>query len=71
MAALGLPCCQWAFSGCSEPGPLSACGARASLVVERGLQGVGSVTVVCCPETWGLFPDQGAHPCSLHWWVDS
>ena len=42
MAALGLRCCAWAFSSCSERGLLfvAACGLLivvASLVVEHGL----------------------------------
>ena len=30
LAALGLCCCSWAFFSCSERGPLSSCGVRAS-----------------------------------------
>ena len=30
LAVLGLRCCVWAFSGCSERGLLSSCGAQAS-----------------------------------------
>ena len=30
MAALGLCCCAWGFSSCSEQGLLSSCGAQAS-----------------------------------------
>ena len=42
MAALGLHCCTWAFSGCGEPGPLfiavrGLLTAVASLVAEHGL----------------------------------
>ena len=42
LAALGLRCCAWAFSGCGERGLLfvAVCGlliAVASLVVEHGL----------------------------------
>ena len=70
MAALGLHGYPWAFSSCSERGLLSACGAWAALVVECGLQGVGSVIVVCCPEACGLFPE-GSHPCPLRWQMDS
>ena len=40
LAALGLPCCLQAFSSCSKRGPLSSCGAQASLVAEHGLWGV-------------------------------
>ena len=30
LTVLGLPCCAWAFSSCSEQGLLSSCGAWAS-----------------------------------------
>ena len=30
LAALGLPCCPWAFSSCPEQRLLSSCGVRAS-----------------------------------------
>ena len=47
---LGLHCYTWAFSSCSEWGPLFAVGnglliAVASLVVKHGLQSVGSAVV--------------------------
>ena len=48
--------------------------AVASLVVEHGLQGTGSVVVVyglSCPVACGIFADQGSNPCPLHWQADS
>ena len=51
MAALGLRCCAWAFSSCSERashcGGFSCCGAwalgtRASVAVAHGLSSCGS-----------------------------
>ena len=46
LAALGLCCCAWAFSSCSERGPLFVAVRRllievASLVAEHGLQACG------------------------------
>ena len=46
LAALGLRCCAWAFSSCSEWGLLSSCGVQvshcyASLVVD-GAQALGA-----------------------------
>ena len=51
MAVLGLRCCSWAFSSCSEWGLLSSCDAQllpavASLVAEHGLQGTQASVVV-------------------------
>ena len=37
LAELGLHCCAWAFSSCSEWGLLSSCGGRASLAADHGL----------------------------------
>ena len=45
----------------------------ASLVVEHGPESVGSVVVahgLRCPETYGIFPDQGSNLCSLHQQAD-
>ena len=39
-----------------------ALGARASVVVARGLS---------CPMACGIFLDQGSNPCPLHWQADS
>ena len=43
MAALGLICCSWTLSRCSEQGLLSDCSAKAShysgFLVEHGLWG--------------------------------
>ena len=39
-----------------------ALGARASVVVARGLS---------CSAACGIFPDQGSNPCSFHWQADS
>ena len=55
-------------------GLLSTCGARASLVAERGLQSAGSVVVahgLSCPVSCGIFLDQRSDPCPLRWQVDS
>ena len=45
----------------------------ASLIMEHGLQGAGSVVVhrLSCPEAGGIFPEQGLNRCSLHCKVDS
>ena len=56
-AALGLCCCERAFSNDGEWGLLFSCGPQAS-VTARGLS---------CPEAWGIFvPGPGNHalvPC--------
>ena len=46
------------FSCCGA----QALGARASVVVARGLS---------CSAACGIFPDQGSNPCPLHWQADS
>ena len=46
----------------------------ASLVAEQFLGCAGSVVVVhglSCSVAYGIFLDQGANPCPLHWQVDS
>ena len=45
----------------------------ASLTLEHGLQGAGSVVVhgLSCPEAGGIFPEQGLNQCSLRCKVDS
>ena len=48
--------------------------AVASLVVELGLQGAGSVVMahgISCPMASGIFLGQGLNSCSPHWQVDS
>ena len=45
-----------------------------SLGVERGLQGARASVLVAhrlsCPTACGIFPDQGSHPCPVHWRAD-
>ena len=59
----GLPCCRaWAL------------GARASVVVARGLHSTGSPAVALepsCSAACGILPDQGSNPRPLHWQADS
>ena len=59
----GFSCCEtWAL------------GARASVVVARGLQSPGSVVVshgLSCSTACGIFPNQGSNPCPLHRQEDS
>ena len=68
LAMLGLHCCVWAFSSCSEWGLLSSCGTWALMAcgtlvaVAHGL----SDSSAC-----GIFLDQGLNPCPLPWQVDS
>ena len=80
MAALGLCCCAWAFSSCSEWGLLLGCGVRAShcsgfsCCGARALGVRASVVVsyrLSCSAACGIFPDQGLNPCPLHWQADS
>ena len=85
LAVLGLRCCAPAFSSCSEQGLPSRCGVRPSrcrgfsccraLVVEAArLESTGSGVMVhglSCSAAHGIFPDQGANLCLLHWQVDS
>ena len=55
-------------------GGARALGARASVVVVRGLQSTGSVVVahrLSCSTAREIFPDQGLNPCPLHWQADS
>ena len=70
-------CGRWGLHFVGVRGLLSAV---ASLVAElqlygtrasaaSGLYSTGSVVMVhglCCPKSWGIFPDQGSNPCSLH-----
>ena len=49
-------------------------GARASVVVARGVQSAGSVVVahgLSCSVACGVFLDQGLNLCPLHWEVNS
>ena len=64
-------CCAWASSGCSEWGLLflemrGLLIALASPVADQS----GSVVVaqrLSCSKAYGIFPDQGLNPCTLHW----
>ena len=87
LAAPGLHCYTWAFSGCSEWALLSRCGARlltaaASLVVERGsrvhtlqwfrlLDSVVVVHGLSCPVTCGILRGQGSNEHAVYWKADS
>ena len=81
MAVLGLRFCARAFSSCGKWGPLFiAVRARAShcrrplLLRSTGSRRAGSVVVAhgpSCSAACGIFPDQGANPCPLHWQADS
>ena len=58
------------FSCCGTP----ALGPWASGAAAVRLQSTGSVMLahgLGCSEACGIFPDQGLHPCLLHWLVDS
>ena len=68
------------FSGCSESGLLSNCGARAShcggfsCCRARALDTQASVVVAhgfTCPVSCGILPDQGLNRCPLHYKADS
>ena len=87
LAALGLCCCERAFSSCVEQGLLflAVCGpliAVASLAVEHRLRVSGLQplqqeaqsllrTDFIFSTACGVLPDQGASLCSLHWQADS
>ena len=74
---------QGLLSGCavraSHGCDFSCCGAQAlgkrpSVVVACGLQSTGSVVVangLSCPESCGVFLDQGLNLCLLYWRADS
>ena len=72
LVVLGLRCCTQAFSGCGEHGLLVVV---ASPGAEHRLQVPGSQQWWCagcsCPQHADPPPDQGSHPCPLHWQVDS
>ena len=79
MAALGLHCCTRAFSSCGQQGLLFIviCGLLtvvASLAAAPRPWSVGSVVVahgLSYPEVCGIFPDEGANLCALHWQANS
>ena len=87
LAALGLCCCAWAFSGCGKCGPLSSCDAytcrcggfshcraQARGASVQQLHCAVSVVVahrLSCPAACGTFPIQGLNLCPLHWQADS
>ena len=77
LAALGLGCCKWAFSGCSEWASLAVVSLVAELssrVLPSVVTAQDSVVVVyqlSCPAACGIFLDQGSNPCPLHWQADS
>ena len=56
-------CCCWAVSlGCVGP-----------VVAASGFKSTSSVVVpygLSCPAACRIFPDQGSHPCLLHWQLD-
>ena len=61
----------WAFSSCSEQGPLFSCGVWASHCSGFSLKSMDSGTQalaaahrgVSCPVACGILPDQGSNPC--------
>ena len=68
---LGLHCCTWAFSGCSEWA--SHCSGF-SYCEAQALRHMGSVVVgqeLSCPAACGVFLHQGLNPCPPHWQADS
>ena len=84
LAVLGLRCCTWTFSSCSEQGLLSSCrawalwwlllwstGAQAFSNCSRLAQQLGQVPGFSCSSAGWIFPDQGWNPCPLHWQADS
>ena len=65
LIALGLPCCEEAFSSCRKQGLLF-------LGVHKLLLWAVWASVVVghmfsCSEACGTFPDQGSNPCPLLW----
>ena len=80
LAALGLHCFAQAFSGCGEQSLLSNCDAWPShcggfsCCQAQAPESAGSVIVAHgleLPTACGIFPDQGANLCPLHWQADS
>ena len=76
LVALGLHCCKWTFSSCSEQEPtlhcntLAACCSGFSCCRAQPLGAWGSVVVVghglSCSEVCGILPDQRLNPSPLH-----
>lgn len=72
VAVLGLPCCAWALSGCSEwrvvPGCARPAHALAPLEEHRlWHQGFGS----CSAPGLSCLAASGSDSCLLHWLADS
>ena len=76
---LGLCWAHRLFSSCGEWGLLVIVECEllvsgAPLVGEHGLEGPQAQwfwRMGLCPTAYGIFPDQGSHPCLLHSQVDS
>ena len=71
---LGLHCCTWTFSSCTEQGLLSSCDTRASHCPGFSSQSVGSVVVVhglSRPVARAILPDQESNLCAPHWQAGS
>ena len=61
LAALGLHCCPWAFSGFGE-----------CLLIAEHMQALWFVTHrLSCPTESGIFLNQPSNLCPLHWHTDS
>ena len=66
--------CKLLIAVASLAGEHRLWGVRASVVAAPGLQSAGSTAVEhgrSCSTGCGIFPDQGLHPCLLHWQADS
>ena len=84
LTALGLHCCAWAFSSCtqwaSHCGGSSCCGAWASVDGAHGLSSYSPRALECrlsdcgtqvsCPKPCGIFMDQELNLHTLNWQVD-
>ena len=66
LAVLGLHCCERAFSSCSERGPLSRCGVRASHCSDFSCPGSDSKESACNAGDLGLIPRSGRSPGGGH-----
>ena len=74
LTVLGCSLLRGLFPSCGERGLLSSCGVKASLVAEPGLWETDSIVVVhglICALAHGIFPNQEANSCLLHWQADS
>lgn len=75
LAALGLHCCMWAFSSCSEEGLFFVMAKYSFLswwLLLLGSTGSGVlVHGLSCLTSYGIFLDQGAKLCPLHRGVGS